>query len=248
MFFDVLMFILGFMSVLRTLDMCDGVGVCSQSALTKIGTGLLGALFWIIFEWNVSSVSRAASVFAVIVFFIFVIWILVKMWEQQMQNQLHHFVQQMILNMKMGSSFRLALQLAAENQTSLHTKKWFGKIYENVVFTQHENIKKVSQMHLKVIRELKHIDHDSHQAISRLENMHAWLRTQSEFRRRSGKALLHVRVQAVVIGVLYIAVIIFMSHFVGFQFLQKFLPLSAGLMLLGLIIVLFQGRRMRWSF
>lgn len=248
MIFDVTLFFVGFVSVIRILMFHEKQKTLQVRWLTKIGTTLLFAVFYLSFEWDTSPVIRSLSGFAVISAFLSLDFIVSKIRNRRLQDQLPFFVQNIVLNMKMGSSFRAAMQSAVEMQTTPQAQKWFATIFENVVFTQQNNPHFLPQLAFKVVRELKSVDQESYQAVSRLENLLLYLRSLSEFRRRSGKALLQVRAQALIIVCLYFAVVLFMTNFIGFDAVFSFLPISAGLMFTGLALVLFFGRRMRWSF
>lgn len=244
--FDIGLFIFGCMSVFGILFFNYQL-YFSSKVLTKIGTVAFCLQFGLVFVIRQSAVIRCVSVFAVIAGCLLVMMIYIRILEQQMLNQVHHSIKNVILQMKLGAGFRRSLELSMQYETSPFMKTWLRKIHDNVVFTQHKNLQFRSQLLLKLISELKLADKDQQSAQKRLENLYSWLKIQSDFRRKSGKVLSQIRIQSAFILVIYFATTIFVSRFIGFNEVIRFFPLSVTLMFLGILFVFYFGRKMKWS-
>lgn len=247
MLFLYVVFIFGTVSAIRTLHWLVQQSWLVKKSMTKIGTTVFLIQFAIIFLTQWPLVFRCLSVFALILLLFVspVYFRLVR--ELHLQKTLPHFVKNVVLQMKIGMSFRASLQSAIAFEKSEFNKRIFEKIYEDVVFTQHTKGIFYSQMLLKVVRELKSIDESPSSALQRLENLYSWLKIQSEFRRKSGKILARMRAQSIVVMALFFAVVIFVGNIFGYSSLKTYLSVATAMMLVGTIFTFVIGRRMKWK-
>lgn len=244
--FDIGLFIFGSLSVIQILKEYFQIYI-SEELLTKIGTVMFLLVFAMTFLLQQSSVTRMVTVFLVIGALFISFRVVLQFLEQKMLNQVHRSLKNVILQMKLGSGFRKSLELSLSYESSHFMKTWLRKIYDNVVFTQHKTPDFKSQLLLKLISELKQIDKEPNSSLRRLENLYLWLKIQSEFRRKSGKILSQMRIQSLLITVIYIALLFFVSEFLGSQQTFQFFPISFTLMSVGTLTVFYLGRRMKWN-
>lgn len=244
--FDIGLFIFGIMSVIQILKTQFEI-YFPENLLTKIGTTMFLLLFVLVFLSNQSAVTRMVTVFLAIAGLVLGFKISLHFLEQKMLNQVHHSLKNVILQMKLGCGFRKSLELSLHYESSRFMQNWLRKLHDNVVFTQHKTPVFKSQMLIKLISELQRVDQEPNSSLKRLENLYLWLKIQSEFRRKSGKVLSQIRIQSVLITVIYFALVFFVSQFLGFHQVMRFFPVSFALMGTGVFSVFMLGRRMKWT-
>ncbi|MCC6137981.1 MAG: hypothetical protein IT287_05070, partial [Bdellovibrionaceae bacterium] len=102
-----------------------------------------------------------------------------------------------ILQMKIGKSFRASFQNALESLPQ-YQKETLQKIYQNVAFLPQANDKKMTtkrSFSAVLLDELYKIDRSQHKTIEKLENFRGRLLTANNFRRRSGRIRENIYVQ-----------------------------------------------------
>ncbi len=151
-----------------------------------------------------------------------------------------------LLRMKAGKSFRLALAEAIED-TDPRWRPMFVEIRELVVFSQQTEARAMPEFHRALVTELRAADTTPHAAIRRLENFRDRIRIEDDFRHRSGQVLRQIRAQSALLAGLYIAVFAFVARQFGWQEHVRLLFASACLFLTGLAWIWLGGRRIKWK-
>jgi formate/nitrite transporter FocA (FNT family) len=99
----------------------------------------------------------------------------------------------------------------------------------------------------ELARELMCADQSSHHMLTRVANLRTLYQKRFDFRRRSGQVLTQIHAQAMLLVGLYLALSIFTALQYGWE---KFLALrlmSALLFALGLIMIFYLGKKIRWK-
>ena len=92
------------------------------------------------------------------------------------------------------------------------------------------------------------VDQSPHDALKRLQAWRRQLRTEFEFRRRSGQILTQIRTQAVVVGALYFALLAGVNWQVGFWRYRTLFLVSLALFSAGVFAIFTLGKKVKWSF
>ncbi|MBX7232124.1 MAG: hypothetical protein K1X29_08570 [Bdellovibrionales bacterium] len=92
------------------------------------------------------------------------------------------------------------------------------------------------------------IDHQPHQAIQRLQSWRSRLKLTADFRRRSGQVLAQVRLQATLVGVLYVALLLFSLMRGVWRTHAILVGVSMILFLMGVFLIFKMGKKIKWSF
>lgn len=247
MLFQIILFLTGCFSVYRILCELHEQSYACNRHMTKIGTICFLVIFVCCFCFSYSFVFRSLSVFAMILILICLPEFLMLVADLQMEKYLPNFLRQLHFQMQLGKSFRTSFREIIDSETNLKRKKAIEKFYENVVFTQQDKLCFRSKMLLISISELKNIDKTSISAQKRLKNLYEMVKINADFRRRSGKVLIRMRVQSIFIGVLFLLALFFSVQFFGNQWLSKFLIPSTAMMVIGIAWTLLIGRRIQWN-
>ncbi len=151
------------------------------------------------------------------------------------------FMNQIIIRMRSGESFRTsALHLIQEHG---RWSKWNAA----VVFQPQNKFHSVWPEERMIYQEFLNIHQHPHQALPRLLALREQLNKLSDFRRRSGQVLLQIRMQAVVLLVMQIALSIFVIWKWGLKNQVGLIILASILHAIGLVTLAWMGRKVKWT-
>lgn len=173
-------------------------------------------------------------------------WLLNTVISMRLRKDIEIFMARLHLNMRSGVSFRQSFQQIMESDRRFAHQLW-KEIFNSVVFSQQKRIICRQSFVTEFVKELKNVDENSHSSLKRVEHLRQFLKIQSDFRRRSGQAMMQSRVQALVMAALYIAVFGFYLHR-GFP--EGFhLMIGASLLFFtaGFIMQWMLGRKINWN-
>lgn len=247
MTFRLILFFFGSYSVFRILCENYQQSFPLNKHMTKIGTTFFLLIFACSFVGNISFLFRSTTAFALILM-LFIIPELSKLvTELQMEKLLPYILAQILFQMRLGKSFRTSFLEFIDLESIPHRKKITKSIYENVVFLQQKNRVFRSQLLINSISELQNINKTSHSAQKMLENLYHTVKINEEFRRRSGKVLSRLRVQSLIIAVLFTISVAFSLKFFGSFWVHNYLLPSAALMIIGIFWTFLMGRKISWT-
>lgn len=161
-------------------------------------------------------------------------------------EHLRELVENMILTMRGGKSFRSSLHdSVAELQDGP-----LARVLRSWAHSMPLHQKAPSQpvWWSNVAAELLAIDQQSHQALNRLRNWRSRLKFEADFRRRVGQVVTQVRLQVFVISGIYLALLGFTLARGSWSGDSTLIGLSMALFATGLLIILRLGRRIKWTF
>lgn len=236
----------GFGFFIRVLIEIYNNKLLSSASLTKIGTFFL---FWIGFGavfLNFHSFFWLLWLYSPTVIVLISKYLLRKHRENQFQKHFLFFLNNILLKMKGGNSFRKAF-LSVNHSNNEFFREKFKQMYNFVAFSQHVTTELQTGFLNEVLVELKAVDSQPHKAIQRLENFRRKLLIINKFRQKSGQVLRQIRLQALILTGLYVALFIFVTLNFGIQKHLNLVILSIFAFLLGLVGVFFMGRRMKWK-
>lgn len=224
-----------------------------QNFITKgLLTKIVSAYFIVqVFAWIFIShfyllwVFSFAPIGGLILFFIFYR----KRLEIQFRYDFPDILTSIILQMKIGHSFRKSFQDVMVYVPQRYSTG-FGFIYDNVVFSPHQNDKKMTGTSIffrEIIAEFKKVDQSAHKSIEKLENFRRRLLVINNFRRRSGRIRGQVQLQAGILFVIYALSFAFVYFAFSLQGLGGLLLLSFTLFVAGLLLVFYLGQDVKWN-
>lgn len=151
-----------------------------------------------------------------------------------------------ILKMKSGKSFRNAL-LELIDSCERHESLLFSELYNGVVFLhQIERLEK-NRFLKTVLFEFQAVDMQPHMALRRLTSLRDKIRLEENFRRKSGQVSAQARAQALVLSVIYFALMVFVLRTFGWDQNRNLILTSVFLFGTGLIGVFRIGRGIKWK-
>lgn len=154
-----------------------------------------------------------------------------------------------ILNMKLGQSFRQALRITCTSTVEPWSAT-MNSIYEDVAFSPQTNTSKsmLSGSFLREIQqEFKKIDGSTHKTIEKVENFRRRLMIVDKFRRRSGRIRGQVHLQIIIMSFIYVGVFAINSFMFPLSQYKMIVLASIITFLIGFILVLLIGKKIQWK-
>lgn len=216
--------------------------------MTKI-VSLFFIMQWFAFHFSASFfwIMMLSGVFIGSVFVS--IFIFYKIRETHFRYGFPEFLTSVILQMKMGKSFRVSFQNALVSLPQ-YQKETLQKIYQNVAFLPQVDDKKLTtnrSFAAFLFDELYKIDRSQHKTIEKIENFRGRLLTANNFRRRSGRIRENIYVQVSVMAFFYVTAFVYVVMTVDFAKVQDVLAISLAMFLLGVFLAFWMGRKIKWT-
>ncbi|MGE0762817.1 MAG: hypothetical protein AB7N80_06020 [Bdellovibrionales bacterium] len=154
-------------------------------------------------------------------------------------------VENIILEMRAGRSFRSAIiQAAAQIQDETlneRVKLWLAAV-------PIENESYPNDWWSPFARELSHIDRQAHHALERMLEWRLRLKLESDFRRRFGQVASQIRLQALIVTILYLAILAVNLLRGAWNHAAGLILISALLLVVGFVLIFRLGGRVKWNF
>jgi Flp pilus assembly protein TadB len=220
--------------------------VITRTALAQIGTLYLLLLLVGVYVCRGSFFSLWVLVFLPLALFLFALSLLRKLRFQKFRDLFLEALQLIILKMKSAKSFRQSLsEVINESDFSLQTR--LSEIRDIVVFSQQEKRVLRHPFIDLILQEFTNVDQNPHAAIRRLQIFRDRLQVEADFRRKSVQALKQIRAQSIIMSVLYLAILVFVSHEFGFVRNRNMILSSTLLFVCGLVWIHRGGRSLKWK-
>jgi Flp pilus assembly protein TadB len=165
--------------------------------------------------------------------------------RRRIQSEFPVFLDKIILEMKCGHSFRGALDRHL-GPSDEFWQQWLRSMIETRVLLQQIGVENDTWW-TPYLRELKAAEQNPHLALTHLENFREKLCVLSEFRRKSGQAMLQARIQMLVMAVLYLALLAITAMRAPIQSHRRTLFMSLCLFVTGQIVFWWAGRKRTWK-
>ncbi len=149
-----------------------------------------------------------------------------------------------ITRMKMGNSFREALAQGIESIDSGWVQDDLKELRDRIIYAQ-EIKKHQAKEFLFAFKTFKQADQDP-QPLTRLHYIREAMKIEDLFSRKSHQALLQIRLQSLIMTILYLALFIFVLWYYQTQFLTLML-FSLCLFVIGSVLIFILGRKIRWT-
>lgn len=220
----------------------------AKPLMTKIVSGFF-LLQWCAFHFS-------ANYFSIVVFnVVYVLGIFVgififhKRREMQFQCGFPDILTAMILQMKIGKSFRSSYQNALSTLPE-YQKETLLKIQQNVAFLPQANDKKLTRdrsFRGLLLQEFLKIDQSQHKTIEKLENFRSRLIIANNFRRRSGRIRENIYVQVGIMGFFYVAAFVYVVMTMDLIKVHTVVLISAMQFAIGTLMACWLGRKIKWT-
>lgn len=166
--------------------------------------------------------------------------------ENKFRAEFLDYIERVIMLVRTGKPFRLALSSAIDDIEPF-TQKKIGKILEFVFFSQHSDLLAADLPMQNIVSELVAIDRSAHKTLERLVLLRRNLRLELEFRSKAGQVMRRMRWQSYILTGLYIALLVFMLNMFTWREIWPFLWISVTFFVTGLCWMMFAGRKIRWK-
>ncbi len=171
----------------------------------------------------------------------------VKTRESRLTKDFYNYLITVSIAMKVGQSFRSALQNSLMNLKEEH-RVIVSAIIDSVVFSQQPNLDLKSSFEQEIHREISKIDENSHRSLYRLSLWMRQIEKRFEFRHKSGQILSQLYIQVVLLSLMYFALFIFTVRNYGLREHVEIIFYSLVLFAIGLVVSFFLGRKIKWKF
>lgn len=149
-----------------------------------------------------------------------------------------------ILGLQTGKSFRASLLSAIENETGW-VRHQLMEVFDSLRMSK--NVIAVKSALLKdFIDEVVEIDRSQTRCLEQVRALRRHLKMREDFRRRSGQVTQQIKMQAIIVTVLYIALLSFVIMQFGFAKHRVLIFLSGTVFVVGLIWIFLVGRGIKW--
>src|SRR5438445_1507331 len=134
---------------------------------------------------------------------------------RRLSSALIPLLDSVILGLQSGKSFRISLHTAIENQSGWRRNQ-LREIYNSLVTA--ENVIAVKSSLLKDLQtELGEIDRSQNRTVDQVKALRRHLKLQENFRRRSGQVTQQIKMQAIIVTALFVALLSFVIVQFGFS-------------------------------
>ncbi len=219
-----------------------------SSIMTKIVSGFF-FVQWITFHFSTKILSIIVLNVVYVGGILIALFIFHKRREIQFQRGFPDILTAMILQMKIGKSFRVSFQNALTTLPE-YQRETLRKIQQNVAFLPQMTDKKMTRdrsFRAFLLQEFLKIDQSQHKTIEKLENFRGRLIIANNFRRRSGRIRENIYVQVGIMGFFYVAAFVYVITTMNFAAVRDVILMSMTLFVLGLLGAIALGRKIKWT-
>ena len=231
----------GFLFVIRTLQIFRARALISTSVVTKTGTGFVCACVMLSFFGARNPIWCSVSLFVCVFCFVSALFLLERRQIDSLKQDVPLFLDRWILNLRLGSALTSAREMALKDHSPA-----FQSLMRPVFATQ-QTRSHHALMHFSVLAELERLQLEPHSALARLENLRAYLRKSSEFRRKSGQATRQTAIQSGVMLILLLALMVFTLHRYGWRHSGDLVLEAGALSIFGVTVMYVLSRKTRWK-
>lgn len=186
--------------------------------------------------------------------FIGIIWISLNFFPhflrihllQTLKRQLVPLMDQVILGLQTGQSFRGSLLRAIEGQRSWHRRQFF-EIYHVITRSEARPQPSKTGFLADLAEEWREMDRSQNKVIDQVRAFRRQLKTEEDFRRRSGQVTQQIRLQAIIVTAMYLGLLVFVSCNFGFLAHLHLIFFASLLFSGGLVWIFSVGRKMKWK-
>lgn len=238
----------GNLIAIRILRKFRDRSLISTRCLTKIGTAFALITSSIAFCVAFSQPTRTRLSFFVVIFAIIALKIFLHRLEsRRIETLLAHFprfLDHWILNLRVGLSAKSAAEEALRGSEGA-----FQVLVRPLLQASDLPIRGRGHLFLRerILLELRLVQNQPHNTVSRLEALRDFLQRESDFRRKSGQALRQAAIQSAVMLALHFALCAFVIARSGWDRSGDLILIATILTFLGAFLLRWLARRIKWS-
>ena len=188
---------------------------------------------WIVF-------LQFLQIFSLILFVVLHNFVKEQTWKQNFPM----ILDQIIMKMRCGTSFSSSFKYVCANSESFMQQK-LNSVWDSVNFSQQNDFVLLSSFDLYVVERFKLIQQHPHNSQKRILLWRKELKLQNEFRRRSGQISYQIKIQSLIMCVLYIVLFLFSSYYFGWKEIKQLCFVSFSLFCIGVFWVFNSGAKLK---
>ncbi len=215
--------------------------------LTKIGTAIVLIFFALTFIEHKAPSLVKLLVFMILLCLVMGLSYLSKQKKRVFRGKIQVFINLMMIKMRSGLGFRSAYSSALSEISDEEFASQLEQMIERESSAQHSVRYSEDLFGRRVVKQLCKARSLPHQSIEQLLNLRRHLKIESDFRRRSGQILLQLRIQSLVLCLLYILLLLFTLHHSSFAQIRSLLGLSLLLFVMGTLVFWKIGGLFKWK-
>lgn len=164
---------------------------------------------------------------------------------QRLRRALIPLLDCMILGLQTGNSFRNSFQSAVESQSGWERMQML-EVLQSLQYPEASEAAKAAL--LKDFQsEMRTIDKSQTRCVEQVKALRRHYKMVADFRRRSGQVSQQIKMQAIIVTALYLALFVFVIMQFGFEKHRNLLFISGIVFNAGLVFIFYIGRRMKWK-
>lgn len=235
----------GFVFLIRIFqNIADNFGFSKQ--ITRIFEFVIALLvFFIHFFFHQAPLLTWTSIGALFVGLKFLPEILYFSLILELKKRILPLMDQVILGLQSGQSFRTSLHQSIQQQPSW-IRHQLLEIHHSIAMNQ-----TILHSQNKFLRELtaewSEMDKSQSKLIDHARAFRRQLKIEEDFRRKSGRVTQQMKMQAIIVTILYLALLIYVISQFGWVQNLLLIAVSAVLFSAGLAWIFMMGRKMKWK-
>lgn len=217
-----------------------------KTDLTKIGTGifLCGIFLNVLFRESFF-LQIGGQIFLAFGLF-FVAWKISESRIRTVRQSFSLVLDEVILQMSSGKSFRDSMTQVCERQVG-SLRIFLEDLVLSVVFSQQPKMWSNDLFFQEIVAEFQLIDRSNAKSLDRLRSFRKKIRTQLDFRRKSGQILSQIRTQSMVMSIFYLSLLVYVICSQGFAKNSQLILMSCLFFFLGSFWIYRIGKAYRWK-
>ena len=220
----------------------------SRSVMTKIVLASLSMIVILAFLFRQSVFVFSFLVWSGVLFAFLSEKMIARRNRDLFLRELPRLLDNTVLNMKVGQSFRSALQ-SASHDLSPFSKIKIRNVMNGLSLLPAKSApgENSGPEEATLIAVFYRIEAENHRALQRLEQLRYKLRVEQDFRSRVKRALVQLKAQSYFLSALYVCLLGFVYFRFGFRGNERLIGLSLVLYLAGIYFTRRVGRGFQWK-
>ena len=166
--------------------------------------------------------------------------------EKNFKRQFSSFLDEVLLQMRAGKAFRMAIQVSGQGKSKIFQKR-MKDIMNVVFFSQDRDFSSYSSFVSRILIEFKKVASAPHHSMQRLSDFRTKLKFEESFERQTKRILSHIYAQSGFLSVFYILLFLFSLWRYGYKSNLSLLFFSFLLFVSGILILFFIGKKKKWK-
>lgn len=175
----------------------------------------------------------------------FIPWLSQSWFEERYRETLLKLLDEIVLHLHNGKSFRKAIHEAIQNE-----KSWMQKhLLELFHHMQFNEAKRPLDLFIlkDFFEEISTIDRSQSRCLEQVQSLRKSMKSEQNFRKKSKQVLYQIRIQSFIMSLLYVALLAYVIHEFGFYPYHRLILISGLLFLFGMLVIFYRERKLRWK-